>query len=110
MIGEKGTTLSGGQKLRVSLARALYADRDLIILDDPLSALDAHVSKFIFEETFKGFLRNKTIILVTHMLHFAKDLDYIFLFNDGEIYEEGTYNYIKNVDLFQEMSLRLSSV
>ena len=110
MIGEKGTTLSGGQKLRVSLARALYADRDLIILDDPLSALDAHVGKFIFKETICKLLKDKTRILVTHMLHFAKDLDYIFLFNDGEIYEEGTYNYIKNVDLFQEMSLRLSSV
>jgi len=49
-------------------------------------------------------LKDKTRILVTHMLHFAKDLDYIFLFNDGEIYEEGTYNYIKKTGFFKELS------
>jgi len=52
----------------VSLARALYADRDILLLDDPLSALDAHVGKFIFEETFQKFLKDKTRILVTHAL------------------------------------------
>jgi ATP-binding cassette subfamily C (CFTR/MRP) protein 1 len=48
-IGEKGANLSGGQKLRVQLARALYSDDDIILLDDPLSPLDAHVGKFIFK-------------------------------------------------------------
>ena len=56
MIGEKGATLSGGQKLRISLARAIYSDRDIIIFDDPLSSLDAHVGKSIFKETICQFL------------------------------------------------------
>ena len=81
MIGEKGATLSGGQRLRISLARAIYQDRQLIIFDDPLSALDAHVGKFIFKETICKYLSTKTIILVTHALYFAKDFDYIYLFN-----------------------------
>ena len=51
-IGEKGANLSGGQKLRIQLARALYSNDDIILLDDPLSPLDAHVGKFIFKETF----------------------------------------------------------
>ena len=55
-IGEKGINLSGGQKLRVSLARAVYADADLYLLDDPLSAVDAHVGKHIFEEVSPLFL------------------------------------------------------
>jgi len=71
-IGEKGINLSGGQRLRVSLARVLYADKDIILLDDPLSALDAHVGKFIFNKTIRRFLRHKTRILITHALHFAQ--------------------------------------
>ena len=52
LIGEKGSTLSGGQKARVSLARAVYADHDLVLMDDPISALDANVRKLIFKEVF----------------------------------------------------------
>ena len=107
MIGEKGATLSGGQKLRVSLARALYADRQFIILDDPLSALDTHVAKFIFKETICKLLKDKTVILVTHATYYANDLDYIYLFNEGEIYEQGTYEVIKKTRIFKELSLTL---
>ena len=67
-IGERGLNLSGGQKQRISLARAVYSDRELYLLDDPLSAVDAHVGKHIFEECFKKVLRRKTVILVTHQL------------------------------------------
>jgi ATP-binding cassette subfamily C (CFTR/MRP) protein 1 len=56
-------------------------------LDDPLSALDAHIGKFIFRETICKLLKNKTRILVTHALYFANELDYIYLFNEGEIFE-----------------------
>uniref|UniRef100_A0A674DV02 ATP binding cassette subfamily C member 12 n=1 Tax=Salmo trutta TaxID=8032 RepID=A0A674DV02_SALTR len=67
-IGERGLNLSGGQKQRVSLARAVYSNKDIILLDDPLSAVDAHVGKHIFEECIKKTLKGKSIILVTHQL------------------------------------------
>lgn len=72
IIGERGCTISGGQKARVALARAIYADVDILFLDDILSAVDAHVGAFLFNETLRGFLRDKTIILVTHALNFVK--------------------------------------
>ncbi|KAK1802156.1 hypothetical protein P4O66_021827 [Electrophorus voltai] len=67
-IGERGLNLSGGQKQRVSLARAVYSNRDIFLLDDPLSAVDAHVGKHIFEECIKNELKGKSVILVTHQL------------------------------------------
>jgi ABC-type bacteriocin/lantibiotic exporter with double-glycine peptidase domain len=84
-IGEKGINLSGGQKARVSLARAVYADRDLILLDDPISALDANVKKKIFENVLLNHLKSKTIILVTHAIDFLHLVDRIVVLNEGEI-------------------------
>ncbi|VDK19927.1 unnamed protein product [Anisakis simplex] len=80
-IGEKGINLSGGQKARVSLARAVYQDCDLYLLDDPLSAVDAHVGKKIFEHLIgpHGLLADKTRIMVTHGLHYLKDADMIII-------------------------------
>ena len=69
-IGEKGVNLSGGQKARLSLARALYFDKDIYLLDDILSALDVHVGKTIMEKTILGYLRNKTVIMPTHAVKF----------------------------------------
>ncbi|XP_078100530.1 ATP-binding cassette sub-family C member 11-like [Sander vitreus] len=68
LLGEEGVNLSGGQKQRVSLARAVYSNRDIYLLDDPLSAVDAHVGKHIFEQCIKKELLGKSIILVTHQL------------------------------------------
>ncbi|GAA6074758.1 multidrug resistance-associated protein 9, partial [Tachysurus ichikawai] len=73
-IGERGLNLSGGQKQRVSLARAVYSNRDIFLLDDPLSAVDAHVGKHIFEECIKKELKGKSVILVTHQLQVLRAL------------------------------------
>lgn len=68
MVGERGITLSGGQKARISLARAVYARADIILLDDPLSAVDAHVGLRIVNECILGLLKDSTVVLVTHQL------------------------------------------
>lgn len=67
-IGERGLNLSGGQEQRISLARAVYSDREIYLLDDPLSAVDARVGKQVFEECIKETLRGKTVTLVPHQL------------------------------------------
>ncbi len=70
LVGEKGVTLSGGQKARVSLARALYSESDILLLDDPLSAIDAKTSERIFFDILKSpeFLKNRIVLLITHQL------------------------------------------
>lgn len=72
IVGERGVSLSGGQKARVNLARALYQEADVYLLDDPLSAVDAPVAKHIFNESMRTFLRKKTVILATHQLQFLR--------------------------------------
>jgi ABC-type bacteriocin/lantibiotic exporter with double-glycine peptidase domain len=78
-IGEKGINLSGGQKARVSLARAVYSDRAIMLMDDPISALDANVKKKIFKSVFLKKFANKTRILVTHAVDFLHLVDTIIL-------------------------------
>lgn len=92
-IGEKGVNLSGGQKQRVNIARALYFDADIILFDDPLSAVDAHVGKALFNDAILGLRRKgKTVILVTHALHFLPQVDYIYTIQNGHVVEEGSYD------------------
>ncbi|XP_043955721.1 multidrug resistance-associated protein 1 [Gambusia affinis] len=95
-IGEKGVNLSGGQKQRVSLARAVYCDRAVYLLDDPLSAVDAHVGKHIFDYVIgpQGILRDKTRVLVTHGLSFLPQTNLILVMVDGEITEVGSYQQL----------------
>uniref|UniRef100_A0A3Q1HRQ0 ATP-binding cassette, sub-family C (CFTR/MRP), member 3 n=1 Tax=Anabas testudineus TaxID=64144 RepID=A0A3Q1HRQ0_ANATE len=92
-IGEKGINLSGGQRQRVSLARALYSDADVYLLDDPLSAVDAHVSKHIFDNLIgpEGVLKGKTRILVTHGISFLPQVDNIMVMVEGRVSEMGSY-------------------
>ena len=100
-IGEKGINLSGGQKARVSIARALYVDKDIYIFDDPISALDANVGMKVMKNCIIKFLSNKTRILVTHALQYISFSDRIIYMNKGEIKWMGTYEEIKEQDFFK---------
>lgn len=92
-IGEKGINLSGGQKQRVALARAVYSRAEIYLFDDPLSAVDSHVGKHIFEKVIgpSGMLLGKTRLLITHSISFLPYVNKIYVMNSGEITESGTY-------------------
>uniref|UniRef100_A0A8C2GDE6 Uncharacterized protein n=1 Tax=Cyprinus carpio TaxID=7962 RepID=A0A8C2GDE6_CYPCA len=96
-IGEKGINLSGGQKQRVSLARAVYSSADVYLLDDPLSAVDSHVGKHLFERVIgpKGLLKDKTRILVTHGIGFLPYVDEIVVLVNGVVSEVGSYDGLR---------------
>jgi ABC-type multidrug transport system fused ATPase/permease subunit len=91
-IGSKGINLSGGQKQRVTIARALYADADLILMDDPLSALDAHVGAHVFQEAVLNLLvaQGKTVVMATHQWQYLQSAHQILLLADGAIRARGT--------------------
>nr|XP_011732134.1 multidrug resistance-associated protein 4 isoform X5 [Macaca nemestrina] len=91
VIGDRGTTLSGGQKARVNLARAVYQDADIYLLDDPLSAVDAEVSRHLFELCICQTLHEKITILVTHQLQYLKAASQILILKDGKMVQKGTY-------------------
>ncbi|GME72492.1 unnamed protein product [Ambrosiozyma monospora] len=96
-VGERGITLSGGQKARINLARAVYAGKDIILMDDVLSAVDAKVGKHIIDSCIMGYLKEKTRVLATHQLHLIGSADKIvFLNGDGSA----------DVGTFQELSAR----
>eukprot|EP00216_Chloropicon_sp_CCMP2111_P001940 CAMPEP_0198246788 /NCGR_PEP_ID=MMETSP1446-20131203/46149_1 /TAXON_ID=1461542 ORGANISM="Unidentified sp, Strain CCMP2111" /NCGR_SAMPLE_ID=MMETSP1446 /ASSEMBLY_ACC=CAM_ASM_001112 /LENGTH=1394 /DNA_ID=CAMNT_0043931111 /DNA_START=581 /DNA_END=4768 /DNA_ORIENTATION=+ len=97
-IGEKGINISGGQKHRIALARAVYSDADIYLLDDPLSAVDAHVSGHIFKECIQGeaMLGGKTRILVTHQVQYAPQVDRVVVVKDGCIEKVGTYEELRD--------------
>uniref|UniRef100_A0A3B4YWW6 Cystic fibrosis transmembrane conductance regulator n=1 Tax=Seriola lalandi dorsalis TaxID=1841481 RepID=A0A3B4YWW6_SERLL len=84
LIGDRGATLSGGQKARVNLARAVYQDADIYLLDDPLSAVDAEVGRHLFEQCICGLLKNKPRILVTHQLQYLKAANQILVLKEAE--------------------------
>ncbi|XP_033489127.2 ATP-binding cassette sub-family C member 5 [Epinephelus lanceolatus] len=92
-IGERGANLSGGQRQRVSLARALYSERPILLLDDPLSAVDACVGSHVFRKAIKGAAKAKgqTVLFVTHQLQYLPECDNVILMKDGQIAEHGTH-------------------
>ncbi|KAI0215965.1 Multidrug resistance-associated protein 1 [Lamellibrachia satsuma] len=92
-IGENGINLSGGQKQRVSLARAVYQDCQVYLLDDPLSAVDVHVGRHIFDQVVgpNGLLKRKTRLLVTNSVAYLQKMDAIVVLKNGEISEMGTF-------------------
>ena len=82
-IGERGVNVSGGQKARISLARACYSQADIYLLDDPLSAVDSRVAKNIFQDCIRGYLESKTVLLVTHQIAFLEGVDEILVLERG---------------------------
>lgn len=89
IVGDRGVSLSGGQRARINLARAVYKQADIYLLDDPLSAVDTHVGKQLFEQCIAGYLRNKTVILITHQLQYLQEVDHILYLDDGIPKAEG---------------------
>ncbi|KAF9329893.1 Multidrug resistance-associated protein 1 [Podila minutissima] len=104
-IGERGVNLSGGQKARLSLARSVYYNADIIIMDDPLSAVDAHVGKRLWEDCVFHELTGKTRIVATHQLHVLPDVDYVVCLENGCIVDQGTYQELiaKKTDFYTLM-------
>jgi ATP-binding cassette subfamily C (CFTR/MRP) protein 1 len=103
-IGERGINLSGGQKQRVLIARAIYAEADINLIDDSLSALDAYVGKKVFEGVFCGSMAGKTRVMVTHHLHLLDDsrIDNILFIDKGSVVCQGKYHDIQNHPSFIE--------
>lgn len=95
VVGERGVSLSGGQKARVNLARAIYRRADIYLLDDPLSAVDAYVGKHIFEECIQGYLAEKICVLVTHQLQYLSGMDRIMIMNKGQVEAKGSYEEVR---------------
>ncbi|KAK7908585.1 metal resistance protein YCF1 [Apiospora marii] len=96
VVGERGISLSGGQKARVALARAVYARADIYLLDDCLSAVDSHVGRHIIENVLgpNGLLASKCRILATNAIAVLTDADYIVQLKDGEVAEKGTFRQL----------------
>lgn len=107
-VGEKGQTLSGGQKARITLARAIYSTADILLLDDVLAALDVHTARWMVEKCFKGDLvRGRTVILVTHNVALTRSVAtfVVSLSSDGQIASQGSVSdaLAKNKTLAHEV-------
>lgn len=103
-IGEKGITVSGGQKQRLNIARAIYFNADIVLMDDPLSAVDAHVGRHIMDNAICGLLSGKCRVLATHQLWVLNRVDRIIWMDEGRIRDVGTYNELMaNNQAFSEL-------
>lgn len=108
LVGERGVALSGGQRARVNLARALYNEAHCYLLDDPLSAVDSVVAKHIFDECINGYLKNKCVVLVTHQIQFIRDAKHIIVIKDGKCLNVGTYDDLSQTEFdFHETNAKI---
>ena len=103
-IGEKGINLSGGQKVRISLARTIYNNPDIYLFDDPISALDANVGKKIMKNCIVKYLKGKTRVVVTHALSYLKYMDRIIYMKSGRIEWSGNYDEVQNQPFYSELA------
>jgi ATP-binding cassette subfamily C (CFTR/MRP) protein 4 len=118
LVGEQGAMLSGGQKARISLARAIYRDADIYLLDDPLSAVDAHVAQHIFNECVVKYLKDKCVILVTHQVQYLKDVPRVYQLNEGKLcrlnkskeLQPSTFRVVKNIEEVSDPQILLESL
>ncbi|KAM9321211.1 MIT domain-containing protein 1 [Gastrophryne carolinensis] len=90
-IGERGVNLSGGQRQRISLARCLYSSNSVILLDDPLSAVDVYVGAELFNKAIKDGMQNRSVLFVTHQLQYMTECSEVLFMKDGYISEQGTH-------------------
>ncbi|CAH0557999.1 unnamed protein product [Brassicogethes aeneus] len=99
VVGEKGVSLSGGQRARINLARAIYRQADIYLLDDPLSAVDTHVGRHLFDKCISRHLKGKTRVLITHQLQYLKSADHIIVLDEGRIAAQGTFEELSDSNL-----------
>ncbi|XP_026807194.1 probable multidrug resistance-associated protein lethal(2)03659 isoform X3 [Rhopalosiphum maidis] len=99
IVGERGISLSGGQRARINLARAIYKDANVYLLDDPLSAVDNHVGKHLFSKCIIEFLKEKTCILITHQLQYLTNVDQIIVMENGKKIAEDSYKNLQESEL-----------
>lgn len=108
VVGERGVKLSGGEKQRIALARALMMDPKILILDDALSAVDLKTEEMILNN-LKEFMRERTTIIISHRIRSVREADHILVLEDGKIVEEGTHEELMNLKgLYYEMSVQQS--
>ena len=86
--------MSGGQKARISFARALYSNKDIYLLDDILSAVDVHVGRFLMEESILDYLKGKTIVMPTHAVKYLEYADNIIIMQKGRVVASGSYKEV----------------
>ncbi|KAK5650692.1 hypothetical protein RI129_001721 [Pyrocoelia pectoralis] len=99
IVGERGASLSGGQKARINLARCIYRDASIYLLDDPLSAVDTCVGNYIFENCIRKFLKEKTVILVTHQMQYLSHVNNVIALNNGVIQLRGSESELRTSKL-----------
>ena len=103
VVGARGDTLSGGQQVRISLARAVYADCDIYLLDNPLAALDINVSNYIFKHCITGLLSNKLRLMVSHQESYMKLADQVIVLQNGSVIDKGTFLELNEREALKEI-------
>ncbi|KAK5640038.1 hypothetical protein RI129_010849 [Pyrocoelia pectoralis] len=110
IVGDRGASLSGGQRARIGLARAVYRDADIYILDDPLSAVDPQVGQTIFDKCIKSFLNGKTVLLITHQIQYLQAVDEIIILSNGTVVAKGNFAELSSQNFNFEKLLCKASV